>query len=90
VSPTAIASLEPRRRATVAGEMRPVGSYERRYPRTEVELDDGTGVVLLRFLGRMDRPGMAPGRRMIAEGTCRPGPDGLVMLNPLYRFGPAE
>jgi hypothetical protein len=86
VSPTAIASLEPRRRATVAGEIREVRSSERPYHRTEVELDDGTGVVLLRFLGRIEVPGLVPGRRMIAEGTPGATPHGLVMLNPLYRL----
>ena len=86
MSPTAIGSLEPRRRATVAGEIRAVTSYERPYQRTEVELDDGTGLVVLRFVGRTHIPGVAPGRRMVAEGTPAPAPDGLVMLNPLYRL----
>jgi hypothetical protein len=86
VSPTAIAALEPRRRATAAGEIRAVTLYERPYLRTEVELDDGTGVLRLRFVGRKQVPGLAPGRRMVAEGTPAPAPDGLVMLNPLYRL----
>jgi hypothetical protein len=86
VSPTAIASLEPRRRATVAGEIRAVTSYEQPYQRTEVELDDGTGVVVLRFFGRTQIAGLAPGRHMSAEGTPGTVGDGLVILNPLYRF----
>ena len=86
MSPTAIAALEPRRRATAAGEIRAVTLYERPYLRTEVELDDGTGVLRLRFVGRKQVPGLAPGRRMVAEGTPAPAPDGLVMLNPLYRL----
>ena len=86
MSPTAIGSLEPRRRATVAGEIRAVTSYERPYQRTEVELDDGTGLVVLRFVGRTHIPGVAPGRRMVAEGTPAAAPDGFVILNPLYRF----
>ena len=90
MSPTAIGSLEPRRRATVAGEIRAVNSYERPYQRTEVELDDGTGVVVLRFVGRTQIPGLAPGRRMVAEGTPGAVRDGFVMLNPLYSFVPAE
>jgi hypothetical protein len=89
VSCTAIASLEPRRRATVAGQIRSVRSYERPYPRTEAEVDDGTGTVVLRFVGRRHVPGLGPGRRVMAEGTPRRGRGVLVMLNPLYRFVPA-
>lgn len=90
MSPTAIASLEPRQRATVAGEVRAVMSYERPYQRTEVELDDGTGVVLLRFVGRAHVPGLVPKTRLVAEGTPGPTAHGFVMLNPLYRLVPAE
>lgn len=68
MSITAIASLEPRRRAIVAGAIRSVRSYRRPYPRTEVELDDGSGVLLLRFMGRHEVPGLAPGLRLRAEG----------------------
>ena len=86
MSPTAIAALEPRRRATAAGKIRAVASLKRPYPRTEVELDDGTGVLRLRFVGRTQVPGLAPGRRIVAEGTPATTPEGLVMLNPLYRL----
>jgi hypothetical protein len=89
VSPTAIALLVPRRRATLVGVIRAVVSYERPYPRTEAELDDGTGIVTLRFVGRPLVPGLAVGRRLIAEGTPGPGcGGGLLILNPLYRFDP--
>jgi hypothetical protein len=87
VSITAIASLEPRRRAIVAGEIRTVTSYRRPYPRTEIELDDGSGVLLLRFMGRHEVPGLAPGLRLRAEGTPGPERGALVMLNPLYCLG---
>lgn len=90
MSITAIASLQARRRATVAGMIRSVRSYRRPYPRTEVELDDGSGVLLLRFMGRHGLPGLSPGLRLRAEGT--PGLEGgaLVMLNPLYSLGCAR
>ena len=74
----------------MAGEIRTVTSCERPYQRTEVELADGTGVVVLRFVGRTQIPGAAPGRRMVAEGTPATASDGLVMLNPLYRFVTCE
>jgi hypothetical protein len=45
-----------------------------------------TGVVVLRFLGRSSVPGVAAGRRIVAEGTPRCDGALLVMLNPLYSF----
>ena len=87
---TAVASLEPRRRATVAGQIRSVESYEHPYPRTEVELDDGTGTILLRFVGRREVPGFAPKLDVVVEGTPRLERGALVMWNPLYCFAPAE
>ena len=74
----------------MAGEIRAVRSYERPYLRTEVELDDGTGVVLLRFVGRSTVPGLVSGLRMVVEGTPGAERDGLVILNPLYRFVTCE
>ena len=68
----------------MAGEIRAVTSYERPYLRTDVELGDETGVLRLRFVGRTQVPGLAPGRRVVTEGTPAIAPDGLVMLNPLY------
>jgi hypothetical protein len=86
VNNTAIGELEPRRRARVTGEILSVVSYERPWVRTDVRLGDGTGVVVLRFMGRAAVAGLTAGRVMIAEGT--PGfRDGvLVIHNPLYEF----
>jgi hypothetical protein len=86
VSTTAISAVVTRRRAVVAGEARSVVSYERPWVRTDVELSDGTGVIVLRFVGRAGVPGFACGRRVVARGT--PTLDGslLVMLNPVYSF----
>jgi hypothetical protein len=90
VSITAMASLVPRRRATVAGQVCSVMFYEHPYVRTEAELRDETGVVVLRFMGRASLPGVATGACMVAEGTPRPEGTALVMLNPLYWFGAGE
>jgi len=81
-----MASLVPRRRAIVAGQVRAVVSYERPYVRTEAELRDGTGLVVLLFVGRASVPGVAVGAHMVAEGTPRPDHEALVMLNPRYWF----
>ncbi len=87
---TAVASLQPRRRATVAGQVRSVESYERPSPRTDVELDDGTGTIVLRFVGRRQVPGFAPKVDVVAQGTPGLERGTLVILNPLYSFAPAE
>jgi hypothetical protein len=90
VSTTAIGKLEPRRRATVSGEILSVVSYELPWVRTDVELGDDSGVVLLRFMGRADVPGLVPGRRIIVEGTPSDNDGRLMMHNPLYEFGAVD
>jgi hypothetical protein len=70
----------------VAGNVRSVVSYERPWVRTDVELDDGTGVIILRFLGRAAVPGFAEGRDVVARGTPSSDGSALVMLNPGYSF----
>lgn len=86
MSTTAIGDLEPRQRATACGEVLSVATYESPWVRTDVEVGDDTGVVLLRFMGRAEVPGLVQGRRIAVEGT--PGlRDGvLVIPNPLYQF----
>jgi hypothetical protein len=86
VTKTAIGALVPLRRAKVAGEIVSVKVHEHPWLSTDVELSDGTGVVVLRFLGRSGVPGFEPGRRVAAVGT--PGRDkgALVILNPRYTF----
>jgi hypothetical protein len=82
----AIAALVPRQRAVVVGEIQSVTSSERPSVRTDVVLTDGTGAVILCFMGRAAVPGLAAGRRVIAEGTPASERDVLVMRNPLYSF----
>ncbi len=83
---TAIAALVPRRRALVAGEVESVVSYERPWVRTDVALGDGTGSVVLRFMGRASVPGIAAGCNLVAEGTPALERGVLLMRNPLYSF----
>jgi hypothetical protein len=85
-----MASLVPRRRATVAGEVRSVASYERPYVRTDAELSDGTGVIILRFMGRASVPGVAIGAHVVAQGTPGPERGALVIRNPIYWFEAGE
>jgi hypothetical protein len=86
MSITAIAAVAPRQRTTVSGEVASVVSYERPWPRTDAEVADGTGSLLLRFLGRAAIPGLVAGRQIEAEGTPGVVRGVLVMLNPRYVF----
>ncbi len=81
---TAIGALVPRRRSTVAGKVVSVVAYERPWVRTDVGLSDGTGVVVLRFMGRSGLPGFEPGRCVEASGTPGFVRGALVILNPRY------
>jgi hypothetical protein len=51
-----------------------------------VTLGDGTGTVILRFLGRTAVPGMDPGRLVRVDGTPALIGGALVVLNPIYEF----
>ena len=87
---TAIAALVPRQRSRVAGEIESVRSFERPWVRTDAILDDGTGALILRFLGRSVVPGIVAGSRVVAEGTAAMERGVLLMRNPLYSFAAPE
>ncbi|MGB8021599.1 MAG: OB-fold nucleic acid binding domain-containing protein [Candidatus Nanopelagicales bacterium] len=75
---------------TVSGVLRSVTLRPReRVPAVEAELFDGSGQVLLVWLGRRQIRGIEPGRAMVAWGriTCTDGrPDKLTMFNPRYEL----
>jgi len=50
----------------------------------EAVLDDGTGRVRLRFLGRRHVDGLVPGTMLEVEGTLIDLHDDLGLINPLY------
>ncbi len=83
---TAIAVLVLRRPAMVRGKVISVVSYQLPWVRTDVELSDGTGVIVLRFMGRAELPGLPMGRCLLAEGTPALERGLLLMRNPLYSF----
>lgn len=87
---TAIGALVPRRRSRVAGEIESVVSFERPWVRTDAVVVDGTGTLVLRFMGRTGVPGIAAGARLAAEGTPALERGALVMRNPFYSFLTAE
>ena len=87
---TAVAALVPRRQSRVAGEIASVASFERPWFRTDAVLVDGTGALVLRFLGRASVPGMRTGARVVVEGTPALERGVLLMRNPLYSFATVE
>lgn len=82
----AVADAAPRRRAIVMGSVRTVRACSAPCTFCEAVLDDGTGAITLRWLGRRGVAGLAAGRQMVAEGTVVDQHGLLVLLNPLYRF----
>jgi hypothetical protein len=87
----AISAVVPRRRTAVTGQVISVTTFVRPWVRFQAVIDDGTGALTLRFLGRRTIPGMGPGANVWAEGTPMTERSGLVMLNPLYRYvGPVR
>ena len=86
MSPTAISAVVPRRRTTMAGKVVRVTAFSRPWVRLDVEFSDGTGTAVLRFVGRLEIPGMVPGRSLEVEGTPAMEHGTLTILNPLYEF----
>jgi hypothetical protein len=83
---TAIAALVPRQRAVVAGKIESVSSFERPWIRTDAALADGTGLVILRFVGRSAVPGLMAGSWVLAEGMPALERGVFLMRNPRYSF----
>lgn len=87
---TPIAGLEPRVRCRVAGVVQNI----RIDPRTgsgsiEATIIDGTGQMVVKWLGRSSLSGITLGMGLIAEGIVGVAPDGeFTILNPEYRLFP--
>jgi hypothetical protein len=57
-------------------------------PALEATVDDGTGRVVLVFLGRRAVAGVEPGRHLVAAGTVSRHTDRTVVLNPAVWLRP--
>jgi amino acid transporter len=84
-----ISDIAYRQRARVAGRIK----SQRIQPwagvaTLECVIVDGTGGINLVFLGRKHVAGLAPGVRLVAEGTVGDHGGKLAILNPLYRILP--
>lgn len=85
-----IADLRPRERCRVAGVVQNI----RIDPRTgsgsiEATIIDGTGQMVVKWLGRSSLSGITLGMGLIVEGTIATGADDeCAILNPEYRLVP--
>lgn len=77
--------------ATVAGVLRSVTLRPREgVPAVEAELFDGTGRILLVWLGRRRIRGIDPGRRIVAHGRITGNTERPTIFNPQYELRPAS
>jgi amino acid transporter len=84
---TPISGLQARQRARVAGRVKsitvqPWGSV----PTLQIQLTDDHGKLIVAFLGRRQIAGLAPGSRIVVDGTVTERRGQLVMINPEYEF----
>ncbi len=89
---TPVASLPDRCRATVCGCLTSVTVKPKESSCcVEAELFDGSGNVLLRWIGRTAIAGIEPGRRLRAQGTLSSCDNGArVIYNPTYELLPDD
>ena len=81
--------LPDRTRVTVAGTLRNVTVRPRAgVPALEAEMYDGSGTVVLTFLGRRRIPGIEPGRNVIAHGLVTENCGHRMIYNPRYELRP--
>jgi len=89
-----VVEAEPRRRVALTGTLTSVAACHQRVlagplrhadprPCLQAELDDGTGIILLRWLGRDRIAGIAIGASLRVEGTVLTDHGRRVVLNPL-------
>jgi len=87
---TKVAELPARAKVTVCGTLRSVTLQPRAgVPALTAELYDGTGTLVLVWVGRRRIPGIEPGRSLRAEGRVSENYDKPVMFNPRYELKPA-
>jgi len=86
-----ISDALPRGRVVVSGVIETTGlNVDYGTASFECTLDDGTGRIVLVFLGRRSVAGISVGSRCTVEGTAKMDSGRLVVWNPLYRIEPAD
>lgn len=87
---TPLAQVEPRNRLKVAGVVQNIRIDPRGGGSVEATIIDGTGTLVVKWLGRHELAGVGLGVGLIVEGTIGKDPDGeLIVLNPEYDLVPA-
>ena len=86
---TSIADAPDRERVTLRGALRTVTLRPRAgVPALEAELNDGSGVITVVWLGRRRIAGIEPGRAIEVEGRIGAYDGVRVMYNPRYQLIP--
>ncbi|WP_029287746.1 OB-fold nucleic acid binding domain-containing protein [Cellulomonas sp. HZM] len=86
---TPVDQLPVRARARVSGVVRSVTFRPREgVPALEAELYDGSGTLVLVWLGRREIAGIVPGRRLKAEGLVCLVDGRRTVFNPGYELRP--
>ena len=84
-----ISDAPEREQVVVSGVVRTVTLRPRGgVPALEAELDDGSGVITLVWLGRRRITGVEPGRSMTVSGCIGRQSDVPIMFNPRYELRP--
>jgi hypothetical protein len=89
VGATPICNCAPGQPATVSGVLRSVTLRPREgVPAVEAELFDGSGKILLVWLGRRRIRGVDPGRSIVVHGRITCTLDRPAIFNPRYELRP--
>lgn len=89
VEAVAIADAPEREQVVVSGVLRTVTLRPRGgVPALEAELDDGSAVLTVVWLGRRRITGVDPGRSMTVAGCIGRQGDHRIMFNPRYELRP--
>lgn len=84
-----IASCAPGEKVTVEGVLRSVSLVPRSHaPVVEAELDDGTGIITVAWLGRRTIHGIDAGRRIVVCGRLTCNTEKPTIYNPRYELRP--
>jgi hypothetical protein len=82
-----MATARPRIRGRFEGEVTRLRVQPEAGVRTlELQLADGSGRLVVLFMGRRSIPGVECGTRLLIEGTPVAGERGLMLYNPAYEL----